>query len=1214
MGRQRVRSSLGGVKERTKRKRDEAPLPGPASGKKPRTAKEDIRVILHNCNGFDDITEYDTLNLIKSQKPEIVGILETHHREEDTKMIKVPGYRTLETRRSDLAGDTEGGGIMVFMKETSGVKIGVKRFKIKNKELEYVNKERMWVTAVTGADKVAVGFVYMSHQSSTDKWGKWNDGIYEVLEGEVGKLKEQGFRVLLKGDFNGWIGCGAEGVTGNRKEINKNGERLLSFLRSSDMKHLNGTRACTGLFSRHGTKSSTLLDYVCSLERDVSIVKSVFVDEKGEFGGHSDHVYVITTLNINFHSSPSPTTKSRLATKWKLEKPVDWEKFRDILDQQLVQIPEEVKENVHGLSRGLNEALVHSMGEVVGKEEDRKRQKKLYPEGIRKELKNLLQASREWREARSRTTKDPSEGNRMTLMLKELRMKSQESKVDGIMNSFWNERRAEVVEKISEPGVKSTKLFWKYVTNKSLSPTTFTLVEDPEIGETVSSEEDIMRVVEEFLRNLFKGSYNPPLLRDVTEQDLFEVEEVPELIPDLEQGDQGQEDREQEDQEEGSQELNDKENGECKEDGLKKPFKMEEVLEAIKSLKRGKAMGVDDIPNEAILNSSIMFVSLTTQLYNLIQETGTGPEVWKTGRLVLIHKANSTSDMANYRPLTVLTAMSGLFSRVLNERLTKVVEERNLLGEIQQGFRKNRRGADNNFVLNTIIMKAAAKNKKVHIAYLDIKKAYDTVSRVELWRRMRKMGLGGIVGVLKAIYQDDRLVANVNGAKTRELYLGRGLRQGCSLCPILFALYVVDWGRALEASGEGVIIGNVKIGALFFADDVVLVSWTAEGLKRLLKLSEDETRALKLTILEKKSMVMSACNSTWDLHDEEGEVFASLDKIMSYKYLGLDTLNTMTRITTAKQKKCVTAARRYRAAARYLSRRGPDVVDLSICSWRNVAIPAITFGCEMIQFSEATFKSLDQESARWAKETLNLASNTPNVCSQILLGVPSFKEVIIKGQLKYYLRLKELPTSRYASQALWEHEYGGWPSSYLDYITDIRVELDLIALPQTTKEIDEIVSFHFLEELAVKLENLPSVMAERPQELRRARSAREGKAWNWVNMAIMGSYGIQRQMGDDGRRRRLCPVDQVPNTDLHCVTACSLNNKTRSDTNVTQFFNSCRVMGISTELAYRRFISGLTGDGESISEADYEERGGCLEEIYKACETRTGVGYTIHYF
>ena len=89
---------------------------------------------------------------------------------------------------------------------------------------------------------------------------------------------------------------------------------------------------------------------------------------------------------------------------------------------------------------------------------------------------------------------------------------------------------------------------------------------------------------------------------------------------------------------------------------------------------------------------------------------------------------------------------------------------------------------------------------------------------------------------------------------------------------MLFALYVVEWGEALERSGEGVQLGNVKVPALFFADDVVLVATTAEGLKKLMSISEAQTAAMKLLLSETKSMVMSDSDLTWELHDQEGDV------------------------------------------------------------------------------------------------------------------------------------------------------------------------------------------------------------------------------------------------------------------------------------------------------------------------------------------------------
>jgi hypothetical protein len=371
---------------------------------------------------------------------------------------------------------------------------------------------------------------------------------------------------------------------------------------------------------------------------------------------------------------------------------------------------------------------------------------------------------------------------------------------------------------------------------------------------------------------------------------------------------------------------------------------------------------VDEIPAEALKNAPEELWEALTDLFNLIQKEGTAPEVWKTGRVVMVAKPGDPMELGNYRPLTVINSVSGLFSKVLNGRLTEEVEVRGFLGEIQQGFRKGRSGAENNFVLNTILAMCAAKGKKPHMAFIDIKKAYDTVSREILWKKLTKLGLGGsFLGMLQAIYTDDRLVTEVNGEATRSIFLGRGLRQGCSLSPCLFALYITEWGEEIEASTDGFKLGEAIVSGLLFADDLVLCANSADGLERLLRLSTKHAEHLKLEISVKKSMVISAADREWNLHDKEGEVYASLERVWSYKYLGLETFNTFCRVSTAKQKKCLMAARRYRGACKYLSKAGPDSVDLSVCAWRNVALPATLFGAESIIFSDSTIVKLEKE-------------------------------------------------------------------------------------------------------------------------------------------------------------------------------------------------------------------------------------------------------------
>ena len=77
-------------------------------------------------------------------------------------------------------------------------------------------------------------------------------------------------------------------------------------------------------------------------------------------------------------------------------------------------------------------------------------------------------------------------------------------------------------------------------------------------------------------------------------------------------------------------------------------------------------------------------------------------------------------DVYNYRPLTVLNSMAGLYTKLSNRRLEAVVEGKNLLGEVQNGFRKGRSGTDCGFILNTVLWKSAALRKKPHLAFLDL--------------------------------------------------------------------------------------------------------------------------------------------------------------------------------------------------------------------------------------------------------------------------------------------------------------------------------------------------------------------------------------------------------------------------------------------------------------------------------------------------------------
>ena len=245
----------------------------------------------------------------------------------------------------------------------------------------------------------------------------------------------------------------------------------------------------------------------------------------------------------------------------------------------------------------------------------------------------------------------------------------------------------------------------------------------------------------------------------------------------------------------------------------------------------------------------------------------------------------------------------------------------------------------------------------------------------------------------------------------------------------------------------------------------------------------------------------------------------------------------MFRVSSNKQKKCIQTARRYRDATVYLSRQGPDVVDLSICAWSRQAIPAIMYGVESIIFSESNIEALERVQGSWARNTLSLPAACPGVVAQMLLGVPTVKQVIYATQLKYFLRLTQLPSSRYAAKALLEHETGGWKSPYLANMARIQVDMGLLQLPPAPECIDMVAAAVFKERLKIKVKSLSSVpVMWKCVKRERASTAREGEDWRWVNWAIMGASGVQLDR-ETGVWRKRCPEDGAKFTEL--IRVCS---------------------------------------------------------------------------
>ena len=201
------------------------------------------------------------------------------------------------------------------------------------------------------------------------------------------------------------------------------------------------------------------------------------------------------------------------------------------------------------------------------------------------------------------------------------------------------------------------------------------------------------------------------------------------------------------------------------------------------------------------------------------------------------------------------------FTHIINSRLTRWTESNSVLNDAQAGFRKGRSTIDHMFTLYAAIEKHLLKNTKLYVAFIDFKKAYDTVNRDILWMVLYRSGVRGkMLGMIRGIYATVQAACVMSKLGLSDFFeCFQGLKQGCILSPILFSMPINELGNEiLEKGKHGVPLGpaEIELFLLLFADDLTLLSSTVIGLQNQLNVLQEATQRLGLTVNLDKSKVV----------------------------------------------------------------------------------------------------------------------------------------------------------------------------------------------------------------------------------------------------------------------------------------------------------------------------------------------------------------------
>ena len=207
-------------------------------------------------------------------------------------------------------------------------------------------------------------------------------------------------------------------------------------------------------------------------------------------------------------------------------------------------------------------------------------------------------------------------------------------------------------------------------------------------------------------------------------------------------------------------------NSELADDILNTEFTEDEIRIEVRNLKNGKACGTDKILNDFIKSTFSEMKHIYVEVFNRILNEGYIPESWTIGMISPIFKnKGDRMDFDNYRGITILSCLGKLFTSVINTRLNRYANEVNLINENQTGFRKNYSTLDHIFLLKNLIDIFVKHNKqKLYCAFVDYKKAFDTVWRSALWHKLVQSGITGkLYNVIVNMYKDIKSCVNSDG-------------------------------------------------------------------------------------------------------------------------------------------------------------------------------------------------------------------------------------------------------------------------------------------------------------------------------------------------------------------------------------------------------------------------------------------------------------------
>jgi len=399
---------------------------------------------------------------------------------------------------------------------------------------------------------------------------------------------------------------------------------------------------------------------------------------------------------------------------------------------------------------------------------------------------------------------------------------------------------------------------------------------------------------------------------------------------------------------------------------------MEEMTNTIKKLGNHKAPGESQITNDLLkIIKKQSYLDKLLIILNNMMEIEQLPEEVNLAKVILIPKREDwDGDISKTRPITLNDSIKKLFSLILTNRLTKIINRHNVLKGNNFGFRENHSTKDPLSIIRLLIDDARESKEKLYMASLDVQKAYDLVPFKSIIQALKRIKVPEIFikNVIKILQRN--VFIETPAGTTNILNAQRGLPQGDPMSPILWNIFYDELLIKLQEFQGYNINQEISIPVLAYADDIHPISKCATELQEMLGEIETFLKSHNMYLNAHKSKILTNDDTVDFNFVINNQIIKIIPKDELVRILGVFwSLDGKYKKTIQKT---IEDLERQISAIQYKYIPGKIMTHII----NTVIIPTIAYRLQYTPTSNTHLKKIDAKLRKLAKRKCKLPKNT----------------------------------------------------------------------------------------------------------------------------------------------------------------------------------------------------------------------------------------------